>query len=74
MTEDYKGMFAELAELATNEHASFAVLALTKSDEFYDEYIRASERTSRWLVEHSRVINRLITERKYNQMFNEEVE
>ena len=58
--EDYKGMLAELAELATNEHASFAVLALTKSDEFYDEYIRASERTSRW--------------RKYNQMFNEEVE
>lgn len=45
--EDYKGMLAELAELATNEHASFAVLALTKSDEFYDEYIRASERTSR---------------------------
>lgn len=45
---DYKGMLAELAELATEEQAMFTIYGITKSDE-------------------------AITERKYNQMINEEV-
>lgn len=35
--EDYKGMFAELVELATEEQAMFAVSLITKSDEALTE-------------------------------------
>lgn len=41
--EDYKGMLAELAELA------------------------------KWIVEHAAIIDRALTEKKYNDMLNEEV-
>lgn len=71
--EDYKGMFAELAELATEEQAMFAVSLITKSDEEFDKFMDARERLSKWIVEHAAVINEAITERKYNRMLNEEV-
>lgn len=71
--EDYKGMFAELAELATEEQAMFAVSPITKSDEAFDKFIDAREKLAKWIVEHAAVIDEAITERKYNRMLNEEV-
>lgn len=71
--EDYKGMFAELAELATEEQAMFAVSLITKSDEEFDKFMDARERLSKWIVEHAAVIDEALTERKYNRMLNEEV-
>lgn len=71
--EDYKGMFAELAELATEEQAMFAVSLITKTDESFDRFMDARERLSKWIVEHAAVIDEAITERKYNRMLNEEV-
>ena len=70
---DYKGMFAELAELATEEQVMFAVSLITKSDESFDKFMDARERMSKWIVEHAAVIDEAITERKYNRMLNEEV-
>ena len=70
---DYKGMFAELAELATEEQAMFAVSLITKADESFDRFMDACERLSKWIVGHAAVIDEAITERKYNQMLNEEV-
>lgn len=71
--EDYKGMFAELADLATEEQAMFAVSLITKSDEEFDRFMDARERLSKWIVGHAAVIDEAITERKYNRMLNEEV-
>lgn len=71
--EDYKGMFAELAELTMEEQAMFAVSIITKSDESFNKFMDACERMSKWIVEHAAVINEAITERKYNRMLNEEV-
>lgn len=70
---DYKGMFAELAELATEEQAMFTIHVITKSDEAFDRFLDARERLSKWIVGHAAVIDEAITERKYNQMLNEEV-
>lgn len=70
---DYKGMFAELADLATEEQAMFAVSVITKSDEAFDRFLDARERLSKWIVGHAAVIDEAITERKYNKMLNEEV-
>lgn len=69
----YKGMFAELAELATEEQAMFAVSLITKTDESFDRFMDARERLSKWIVGHAAVIDEAITERKYNRMLNEEV-
>lgn len=71
--EDYKGMFAELAELATEEQAMFAVSLITETDESFDRFMDARERLSKWIVGHAAVIDEAITERKYNRMLNEEV-
>lgn len=71
--EDYKGMFAELAELATEEQEMFTISVITKSDEAFDRFTDARERLSKWIVEHAAVINEAITEKKYNRMLNEEV-
>lgn len=71
--EDYKGMFAELAELATEEQAMFAVSLTTKADESFDRFMDARERLSKWIVGHAAVIDEAITEKKYNDMLNEEV-
>lgn len=71
--EDYKGMFAELADLATEEQAKFAVSLITKTDESFDRFMDARERLSKWIVGHAAVIDEAITERKYNRMLNEEV-
>lgn len=71
--EDYKGMLAELADLATEEQAMFTISVITKSDEAFDKFMDARERLSKWLVEHAAVIDEAITERKYNRMLNEEV-
>jgi hypothetical protein len=71
--EDYKGMFAELADLATEEQAMFAVSLITKTDESFDRFMDARERLSKWIVGHAAVIDEAITERKYNRMLNEEV-
>lgn len=70
---DYKGMFAELADLATEEQAMFAVSLITKTDESFDRFMDARERLSKWIVGHAAVIDEAITERKYNRMLNEEV-
>lgn len=70
---DYKGMFAELADLTTEEQAMFAVSLITKTDESFDRFMDAHERLSRWIVAHAAVIDEAITERKYNRMLNEEV-
>lgn len=70
---DYKGMLAELAELATEEQAMFAVSLITKSDEAFDRFMDARERLSKWIVGHAAVIDEAITEKKYNDMLNEEV-
>lgn len=71
--EDYRGMLAELAVLATKEQAMFTVLVITKSDEAFDKFMDARERLSKWIVEHAAVIDEAITEKKYNDMLNEEV-
>lgn len=71
--EDYKGMFAELAELATEEQAMFTIYGITKSDEAFDRFMDARERLAKWIVEHAVVIDEALTERKYNLMLNEEV-
>lgn len=71
--EDYRGMLAELAELATKEQAMFTVLVITKSDEAFDKFMDARERLPKWIVEHAAVIDEAITEKKYNDMLNEEV-
>lgn len=71
--EDYKGMFAELADLATEEQAMFTISVITKSDEAFDRFLDARERLSKWIVGHAAVIDEAITERKYNKMLNEEV-
>ena len=71
--EDYKGMFAELADLATEEQAMFTIYGITKSDEAFDRFLDARERLANHLVEHAVVIDEALTERKYNRMLNEEV-
>ncbi|MDB1879344.1 hypothetical protein [Collinsella aerofaciens] len=70
---DYKGMLAELAELATEEQAMFTIYGITKSDEVFDRFLDAHERLSKWIVRHAAVIDEAITEKKYNDMLNEEV-
>lgn len=70
---DYKGMLAELAELATEEQAMLTIYAITKSDEAFDRFLDARERLAKWIVEHAVVIDEALTERKYNRMLNEEV-
>lgn len=71
--EDYKGMFAELADLATEEQAMLTISVITKSDEAFDKFKDARERLAKWIVEHEVVIDEALTERKYNRMLNEEV-
>lgn len=70
---DYKGMLAELAELATEEQAMLTIYGITKSDEAFDRFMDARERLAKWTVEHAVVIDEVLTERKYNRMLNEEV-
>ena len=70
---DYKGMLAELAELATEEQVMFTIYGITKYDEAFDRFLDARERLSKWIVGHAAVIDEAITERKYNRMLNEEV-
>lgn len=70
---DYKGMFAELAELATEEQAMFAISVITKSDESFHRFMDARERLSKWIVERAAVIDEVLTEERYNRMLNEEV-
>lgn len=70
---DYKGMLAELAELATEEQAMFTISVITKSDEAFDRFMDACERLSKWIVGHEVVIDEALTEKKYNDMLNEEV-
>lgn len=70
---DYKGMLAELAELATEEQAMLTISVITKSDESFDRFMDVCERLSKWIVGHAAVIDEAITERKYNRMLNEEV-
>lgn len=70
---DYKGMFAELVELATDEQAMFTISVITKSDESFDRFMDARERLAKWIVEHAVVIDEVLTEEKYNRMLNEEV-
>lgn len=71
--EDYKGMFAELADLATEEQAMFTISVIAESDEAFDKFMDARERLAKWIVEHEVVIDEAITERKYNRMLNEEI-
>lgn len=70
---DYKGMFAELAKLATEEQAMFTISVITKSDESLDRFMDARERLSKWIVEHAAAIDEVLTEERYNRMLNEEV-
>lgn len=70
---DYKGMFAELADLATEEQAMLTISVIAESDEAFDKFIDARERLAKWTVEHAAVIDEALTERKYNRMLNEEV-
>ena len=70
---DYKGMFAELVELATEKQAMFTISVITKSDESLHRFMDARERLSKWIVGHAAVIDEAITEKKYNDMLNEEV-
>ena len=71
--EDYNGMFAELADLATEEQAMLTIYGITKSDEAFDKFMDARERLAKWTFEHTVVIDEALTERKYNRMLNEEV-
>lgn len=70
---DYKGMFAELVELATEEQAMFTIAAMTKSDEMFAKFMAAREELAKWTVEHAAAIDEVLTEEKYNRMLNEEV-
>lgn len=70
---DYKGMLAELAELATEEQAMLTIYGITKSDEAFDRFLDAREGLAKWTVGHVAVIDEAITERKHNRMLNEEV-
>lgn len=70
---DYKGMFAEPVELATEEQAMFTISVITKSDESFHRFTDACERLSKWIVEHAAVIDEVLTEERYNRMLNEEV-
>lgn len=70
---DYKGMFAELVELATEEQAMFTISVITKSDESFHRFMDARERLSEWIVEHAAVIDEVLTEERYDRMLNEEV-
>lgn len=70
---DYKGMFAELADLATEEQAMLTISVITKSDKAFDKFMDARERLAKWIVEHAAAIDEALTERKYNRMLNEEV-
>lgn len=70
---DYKGMLAELAELATEEQAMFTISVITKSDESLHRFMDARERLSKWIAEHAAAIDEVLTEEKYNKMLNEEV-
>lgn len=70
---DYKGMFAELADLATEKQAMFTISVITKSDEAFDKFMDARERLVKWIVGHAAVIDEALTEKKYNDMLNEEV-
>lgn len=70
---DYKGMFAELADLVTEEQAMLTISVIAESDEAFDKFIDARERLAKWTVEHAAVIDEALTERKYNRMLNEEV-
>lgn len=60
-------------ELATEEQAKFTVSVITKSDEAFDRFLDARERLSKWIVGHAAVIDEAITEKKCNDMLNEEV-
>lgn len=71
--EDYKGMFAELADLATEEQAMFTISVITKSDEAFDRFMDARERLAKWIVEHAAAIDKVLTEERYNRILNEEV-
>lgn len=51
----------------------FTVSVITKSDEAFDKFMDARERLSKWIVGHAAVIDEAITEKKYNDMLNEEV-
>lgn len=70
---DYKGMFAELVELATEEQAMFTISVITKSDESFHRFMDARERLSKWIVEQAAAIDEVLTEERYNRMLNEEV-
>lgn len=70
---DYKGMFAELVDLATEEQAMFTISVITKSDESFDRFMDARERLAKWIVGHAAAIDEVLTEEKYNRMLNEEV-
>lgn len=70
---DYKGMFAELVELATEKQAMFAISVITESDESFHRFMDARERLSEWIVEHAAVIDEVLTEERYSRMLNEEV-
>lgn len=70
---DYKGMLAELAVLATEEQEMFTVSVTTPSYEAFDKFMDARERLSKWIVGHAAVIDEAITEKKYNDMLNEEI-
>ena len=70
---DYKGMFAELAELATEEQAMSTISVITKFGEAFDRFMDARERLSKWIVGHAAAIDEVLTEEKYNRMLNEEV-
>lgn len=48
--EDYKGMFAELADLATEEQAMSTISVITKSDEAFDKFMDARERLAKWML------------------------
>lgn len=70
---DYKGMFAELVELATEEQTMFIISVITKSDESFDRFMDARARLAKWIVGHAAAIDEVLTEEKYNRMLNEEV-
>lgn len=58
-------------EVDTEDSAAFD--AIRKSDEAFDRFLDARERLSKWIVGHAAVIDEAITEKKYNDMLNEEV-
>lgn len=60
-------------EVDTEEQTMFTVAVMAKTDETLGKFIDARERLAKWIVEHAAVINEAITEKKYNDMLNEEV-